>query len=157
MDLNRSVLEGEIAGEINDYRARNGLDRLQAQGNTVETITAMGRNHSRQLRADGEAWNLPSEYDITGLYQSYGLYESCKFLTNGEGGVIKPDDGRVMAVHRLDVDIEDESHLAQRTVEHWNGHRFHGEKLGYENAEQIGVGVAMDHENDVVYVAMSVC
>ena len=55
LTINRTRLESEIAAEINAYRQRNGLKTLQTSGVTSDKITEMSRNHTRQLREDGQA------------------------------------------------------------------------------------------------------
>ncbi|WP_152436556.1 CAP domain-containing protein [Halosimplex carlsbadense] len=154
--LNESALEAAVESEINDHRRTRGIEAVQTSGSTVETIRSMARNHTRQLRADGRAWSIPTEYNIVGLYRAHDLYQACAFKGDGEY-VIRADDGDLMTVQRVEVTGSDESRLADGIVDAWANSEWHSAKLAYRNAERAGVGVTYDSDKDVAYVAMSMC
>lgn len=156
ISINRAKLEREIADEINEYRQELGLTTLAISGITVDAITEMSRNHTGQLRQDGQAWAIPTDYDIAGLYSSHDLYRTCAFRGNGDY-IVRPDDGNLLAVQRLDVGSESEQQLARQIMNNWADSQWHSEKFEYENAERVGVGVTLDTETESVYVAMSMC
>jgi hypothetical protein len=130
---------------------------LTTTGTLSADIRRMARNHSGQLKADGEAWNLPDGYDIEGLYRAHDLYTVCQFQNDGNAGFITPDDGKLMAVQKVNASSEDESAIAATTMDNWQESDFHSHKFDYENAENLGVGLAVDESSEHVYVTMSVC
>jgi len=154
--VNRSRLEQSIQSEINDYRESNGLRTLRITGSTMQDLNAMLRNHTAQLRADGRVWKIPDGYDIVGLYEAYDLYRQCSFKGEGEY-TVHADDGKLLAVQRVDIGSGDESRIAERVMDEWGSSKWHGDKFDYENADIVGVGVTIDVEAETVYVAMSMC
>lgn len=156
LDINRTLLSREILDEINTYRANSGYSTLRTRGNLVDDIAVMANNHTETLREDGRAWSIPAEYDMKGLYEAHDLYRTCKFMGDGDF-VINADDGKLMAVQKIDASSEDESRIAERVVDNWVDDRYHGEKFDYENAERVGVGFAIDSRTEHAYIAISMC
>jgi len=153
--VNRTLFEERVGDEINEYRRENGFSELLFSGTTHEQLTEMTRNHSRDLRADGEAWNSPEDHDFGELYRSYDLYYRCQIFVGD--GTETPENGKFMAVQKLDVSSGTEAELAVQVMDDWEDNPFHQPKFEWENAEQLGVGVALDRENETAYVSMSVC
>jgi hypothetical protein len=153
--VNRTLFEDLVGEEINEYRRENGFSELLFTGTTHEQLTEMTRNHSRDLRADGEAWNSPDDYNFGELYRSYDLYYRCQIFVGD--GTETPDNGKFMAVQEVDVSSGTESELAAQVMDDWEDNPFHNHKFEWENAETLGVGVALDRENETAYVSMSVC
>lgn len=153
--VNRTLFEERVGDEINEYRRANGFSELVFSGTTHEQLTELTRNHSRDLRADGEAWNSPDDYDFGELYRSHDLYYRCQIFVGD--GTETPENGKFMAVQEVDVSSGTESELAAQVMDNWEDNPFHQSKFEWENAEQLGVGVALDRENETAYVSMSVC
>lgn len=157
LDLNTTLLERSVEREINEYRRNNGLETLRTSGSIVDRIREMGRDHGAQLRANGTAWSVPTEYDIDDVYRRHGLYTRCSFEGHSGEYVRNADDGELMAVQKVDVSSANERRIASRVMENWRDHAFHGEKFDYVNAERVGVGLALDRGSEHAYVVMSVC
>jgi uncharacterized protein YkwD len=157
LDINRTRLERLIQQEINEYRLDNDLGELMLEGTTAGEIKEMARDHAGDLRADGEVWQLTNEVDIPAIYEEHELYRQCRFRKADAQYIVTADDGQLMAVQSLDASSEDEELIARNVMDNWADSRFHAEKFDYQNADIVGVGVALDHATDEAYVVMSMC
>jgi len=117
----------------------------------------MSRFHSRQMLANGSAWDIPVAYDIEGLYRDHQLYHMCQFAKEGGEALLTPEDGKFLAVQRIDVSSGDESRIAADVMKNWAESSYHADKFGYKNANTAGVGLVIDAETATAYVTMSVC
>lgn len=155
-DLNRTALERGVESEINSYRDGEGLRELTVTGETARTLDELTRNHSQRLLEAGEAWRVPTEYDLAGLYRHYDLYRQCQFK-QGEDESIRPGNGRLVSVLEVNVSSGDEAATAETVFDEWQSSTYHGEEFDYRNAEYLDVGVVVDRQNETAYVTSAVC
>lgn len=160
-------ISNEVKRYINEERTSRGLDPLQTTGNTVDTLEDMATSHSVAMADAGKV-----NHDIDGnssksRYEAYGVYESCQFASEGGGYTIDSSGNRLETVGKTVAGKQypeggnlafndNETAVASSIVDDWFRSPILQERLTYENANHVGVGVEVTRGGDV-YVTANVC
>lgn len=156
-----------VKDRINDRRERAGLSPLQADGNTVDRLDAMATTHSIAMADAGKVRNFLDGNSSADRYREFGLYSSCAFSNEAETFIVDADGnqlevigeasaGRAYGTQANPQFNENESQVADQIVREWWADRAKRDRLSWDNAERIGVGVEVTQDGSV-YTTANLC
>lgn len=165
--FDRRDIEREARELINERRRENDLEELVISGNTVDTITEMARRHSNAMADEGRLSHTIEGNTSESRYRDAGLYDTCQFTNAGDSYVIAPDDNSMESLARTFAGRpyqdgprtefnENETEIARELVETWFENAVYRERLTYENAQHVSVGVEITRDG-TVYATANVC
>ncbi|SDE78142.1 CAP domain-containing protein [Halorientalis regularis] len=158
----RREINTEIKRLINQRRTNRDLSDLITDGQVTDKLDTMARNHSVAMADEGRVSHAIDGIFSKERYKRAGLYSSCQFNSNPGTYVVNADGnqleviGHVVAGRTHDGEfLATEKEVARAIVDAW----FSGitrNRLLYENANQIGIGVEVTQSGDV-YVTGNLC
>jgi len=154
-----------IVANINDARESAGLEPLSTTGSTAEDVGQMATSHSNNMADVGRVRHTIDEDTSADRYRQYDLYDTCRFqvesyIENAEDNDLEvigqtyagqeyPDNG----TQRFNAN---DTAVADALTEDWLSSPVFRDRLTYENAGRIGVGVTVTNTG-VVYATVTVC
>jgi hypothetical protein len=158
----RREINTEIKRLINQRRTNRDLSDLITDGQVTDKLDTMARNHSVAMADEGRVSHNIDGNTSRDRYEAAGLYSPCQFESDPGTYVVDARYnrleviGHVVAGRTHDGEfIENEEEVAQAIVSDW----FSGtsrDRLLYQNANQIGIGVEVTQSGDV-YVTGNLC
>lgn len=155
--LNETRIELLVVAEINDRRVERGLQKLRRD----EVLFRMAGNHSRRMSRQGYVSHAAGGYSTEERYRRNDRYDACKIPDDSDtsirtGEAIETVD-KVSAGWEFDNRTNrNESQVARDAVGNWFAQDSEREKLTYEAAEYLGVGVHVSGSNRA-YVTVDLC
>lgn len=152
---------------VNERRQNRQLDAMSATGTTANQLSSMARGHSVAMAEEGRTLHEIDGVDSADRYRRNNLYESCKFQAAGKSYIRYPEGGNFEAIgktvagHVYTDDGQErfnggEREVAQAIVENWFESRTYRDRLTYQNAERMGVGINVTEQGDV-YATANIC
>jgi hypothetical protein len=165
--FDRRDVEAEVRALINERRRSNGLEELTISGNTVDRLTTMARRHSDEMADAGRLAHTVDGNTSESRYQDAGLYDTCRFTDADGGYVISADDNSLESLGQTVAGRpyqdegetwfnENETEVARALVDNWFDNPVYRDRLDYENARYVGVGVEITQDG-TVYATANVC
>lgn len=162
--FDRAQIEAAVVAAVNDYRRENGLGPLSADGSHATALREMARNHSETMaREDVVAYRIDG-VSSADRYERAGLREACKFPSAGNNYVISPEDTDLELINAVpagrvsgsSVENGNEGAVAAAIFDRWTEQSFYAEKLTYENAQEVAVGVVV-REDGEAFATLNIC
>lgn len=162
----RQFEPGEIRAEmktlINQRRVNRGLQELNTGGRISDQLDRMAHGHSVEMADEPRvSHNIDGNTSVS-RYKAAGLYDSCKFESDPGTYTVDAQYNRLevigytVAGRTYDGQFHDtEEDVAEAIVSDW----FAGtsrDRLLYENANQLGIGVEVTGGGDV-YATGNLC
>jgi uncharacterized protein YkwD len=160
-EFNRTKIELAIQERVNAERRNRDLRSLARFDVAVE----MARFHSANMATQGYPNHAAGGYTTAERYEKYGIHDRCKLIDDSETGIRSGtalETVQKTAVGRpVDVDGErryfrNETAVANAVVDRWVGDDESREKLLYENANRVGIGVVVTNDGST-YVTLDLC
>lgn len=166
--------EAEVAArikeEINQRRVDEGLEQLQTDGSTADDLDELAKDHSIEMATRGRVNTYAGNSTSRERYEDAGLYSTCAFSSASDTYIIEADyptdsslevigktfAGRVPPDGSTDRFNENETMVARDLAASWFDDPDYSERLTYENANFVGVGVVVP-ENNAVYATVTLC
>jgi hypothetical protein len=170
----RGFDEGEIRSEVvrlvNSRRQADGLSRLVSEGQTAGRIVEMANGHSQTMARERLVRHEIDGESSTDRYRNANLYDTCQFESAAGSYIIRADTSsnsalevlsRTVAGRPYEVDgvtefNEEETDIARDIVDKWYDNSAYRERLSYENAEYLGVGLDIT-DGGQVYATGNLC
>ncbi|WP_277543579.1 CAP domain-containing protein [Haloarcula laminariae] len=159
ISLNQSRLVTAIEAELNEDRSFNS--RYSTDTRTATQLSSMAEDHSQDMAEQQVLSHNVGNGTSQARYERNGLYDRCQFQV--ESYIQKADDNRLEVIGRVGLDNYAgggsdslEERLADGLVSNWEATPRYNERISYENADTIGVGVAST-SNDEVYATVNFC
>lgn len=157
--VDQPQLVTEIEAELNEGRSFNS--QYSTDGQTATELGYMAENHSQDMAAEQFLSHNVGEGNSRDRYEQRGLYDQCEFQV--ESYIEDAGDNDFEAIGRVSVDnYADggpgtlEERLAEALVSDWEASPTYSDRISYENAETMGVGVAVSDDDDV-YATVNFC
>jgi hypothetical protein len=151
-----------VKRQINQRRTDRGLSELLTNGQVANKLDTMAHNHSVEMADEGRVSHAIDGVFSKERYRRAGLYSSCQFNSNPGTYVVNAEGNRLEVIgHAVAGRTHDgeflstEKEVARAIVDDW----FSGinrNRLLYENANQIGIGIEVTQDGDV-YATGNVC
>lgn len=168
--FSRTEIEREVQRLVNRERRDNDLRRLQTDGNTVDELTRMARGHSHSMADAGRVGHRVNGSSSADRYRANGLYASCQFESTEGNYIVKADQPEANALEVLGKTVagrpyevygepefnSNESEVAEALADQMLNTPAFRNRLLYENADYIGVGVEVT-DGGTVYATGDVC
>lgn len=151
-DIDGTVLEAAVLEEVNDRRAERGIDRLS----TLDTLTEMARFHSDNMAAQGYLSHVAAGYTAAERYEEYELDDRCRIADDSNTGVREDEEFEVIGRVAVGENGTTEEELADSAVTTWFAEEESQQRLTYQNADQVGIGVNVT-DNGRVYLTVNLC
>lgn len=163
--------DGEIRAEVgrlvNERRAEEGLDPLRTDGQTAARLERMGTAHSVAMADAGRVSHDVNGTDSEGRYRNAGLYGTCQFESAAGTYIIDASDNRLETLSWTVAGREyedlgrtkfngNETAVARDIVRKWYRRAEFKERLSYENAQRLGVGIEITQDG-TVYATGNLC
>lgn len=151
-DIDGTTLEAAVLEEINDRRAERGIDRLS----TLDTLIGMARFHSDNMAAQGYLSHVAAGYTAAERYERYELDDRCRIADDSNTGVREDEELEVIGRVTVGENGTTEEELADAAVTAWFAEDEPRQRLTYQNAERVGIGVNVT-ENGRAYLTVNLC
>lgn len=164
-EFNERNISTAIATNINDARESEGVDSLSTTGGTAADVERMADSHSAAMADTGQASHTIDDVTSADRYEQYGLYNTCQFqvesyIENAQNNDLEvigqtyagqqyPENG----TQRFN---ENDTAVADALTEDWLSTSVFHERLTYQNADRIGVGVTVTNTG-AVYATVNIC
>jgi hypothetical protein len=163
--------EAEIAREvkelINERRRSAGLEPFRISGSTISNLDDVARSHSIAMADAGYLRHNLEGRSSADRYRDAGLFETCKFPSDQDSVVVDATGNRLevnskTAAGRAYADdgqvefSENESQVARDVATDWWDNAVQRDRLSWENAERLGVGIEVTQDG-TVYATANVC
>ncbi|MBX0321527.1 CAP domain-containing protein [Halomicroarcula sp. F13] len=160
-------IERFVVEFVNERRANRKLDPMSASGTTANQLSSMAGGHSVAMAEEGRTLHEIDGVDSADRYRRNDLYESCKFQAAGKSYIRYPDGanfeaiGKTVAGHVYTDDGQErfnggEREVAKAIVKNWFETQPYRDRLTYQNAKRMGVGINVTEQGDV-YATANVC
>lgn len=162
-EFNTRNISTAIVANVNDAREAEGLEPLSTTGTTAENVQAMASSHSDAMAAAGLTRHTVDGVSSADRYRQYDLYDTCQFqvasyIEDAENNALEvvgrtyagqeyPDDG----VQKFNAN---DTAVANELTDEWFSTQ--SDRLLYENADHVGVGVTLTRTG-TVYATANVC
>ncbi|QIO22543.1 CAP domain-containing protein [Haloarcula sp. JP-L23] len=164
---NETKIEELVVKFVNEERQERRLDPMSAEGRTARQIASMARGHSVAMAGEGATVHEIDGVDSADRYRKNDLYTTCTFQAAGKQFTRRPDGndfeaiGKTVAGRTYTEDNQEQFNagnreVAKAIVENWFETRPYRERLSYENAERMGVGINVTEQGDV-YATANIC
>lgn len=156
-EFNETRIAELVAEEINDRRRARDQRTLLAD----DVLARMATNHSRRMSQQGYVSHAAGGYTTEDRYRRNGRYEECRIPNNNYTYMQEGQDLETLRKVSAGAPFEgrtnrDEREVAQDAVEDWFSRASEREKLTYDAASYLGVGVEVTADNRA-YVTVDVC
>lgn len=164
-EFNERNISTRIATNVNDAREREGLDPLSTSGATAEDVGRMAKSHSDAMADAGRLGHTIDEVSSADRYEQYSLYDTCQFQVenyienagNNDLEVIgKTFAGQQYPENGTQQFNENDTAVANALTDNWLSTAPFSDRLTYQNADRIGVGVTVTNTG-VVYATVNIC
>ncbi|MFC6755745.1 MULTISPECIES: CAP domain-containing protein [Haloarcula] len=164
-EFNERNISTTIVANINDARESEGLDSLSTSGGTAADVERMADSHSAAMADAGRAGHTIDEVASADRYEQYGLYDSCQFQVESYIENAKDNDleviGQTYAGQQYPENgtqqfNENDTAVANSLTEDWLSTSIFRDRLTYQNADRIGVGVTVTNSG-AVYATVNLC
>jgi uncharacterized protein YkwD len=160
----RAQIEAAVVAAVNEYRRENGLSTLLTEGRTAERVQEMSRNHSMIMASVERVSHTIDGTDSEDRYRDAELFTACKFKSNSGKYIVDAQNNDLELVRKVPagqvtdgtVENRNEQQVAQAIVNQWMDEPFFAEKLSYENAERIAVGVLVTDDGEA-FATLNIC
>ena len=169
-EFDESEIRSEVLRLVNSRRRADDLNAFERGGQTADAVTEMANSHSQRMARERL---VSHEFDATSSadrYRNANLYDTCQFESAAGTYIIRADTssssnlevlsqtvaGRPYEVDGVTEFNEDETEVARDIVEKWYDNSAYRERLSYENAEYLGVGLAITDDGEV-YATGNLC
>jgi len=160
------TVEREIKRLVNEWRVEQNLPELRTNGETVSEIEEMSRAHSVAMADAGDVSHTIDGQTSKDRYIAEGFYQQCRFKSNAEEFIVNANRSRLEMVGHTVAGKpytdgtqrrfnEDETEVAEAIVDDWFG-SIYSDRLKYENAKRIAVGVEITRDG-TVYATANIC
>lgn len=157
--VDQSELVTAIESEINENRSFN--DKYATDTSTASQLSRMANAHSQDMANQQFLSHNVGNGNSGERYERNGLFNQCQFQVDNY--IIDASDNDLEAIGRVDARSYAsgdagtlEERLAAALVSDWETSSTYSERISYENAEYMGVGVAVS-SNDEVYATANFC
>ncbi|MFB6179699.1 MAG: CAP domain-containing protein [Halorientalis sp.] len=172
------AIESKMEQRINEKRRAHGHPELDTTGLLAKRVKHMAENHSRAMVDEGKAIHKADGVSVAQRYRDAGIYGSCQFQPNDGGAAISPSrefeniakvyagkpyviiNGVAQVRYSESSDNtyyhENDTAVANAIVDRWFNNRFLDDRLLYDNASSLGVGVEIA-DSGAVYATADVC
>ena len=157
--VDQPQLVTEIEAELNEDRSFTS--EYSTDGQTATELAYMAENHSQDMADEQFLSHNVGEGNSGDRYEQRGLFDRCQFQVDNY--IEDASDNELEAIGRVSVDnYADggpgtlEERLAEALVSDWESSPTYSERISYENAETMGVGVAVSDDDDV-YATVNFC
>lgn len=160
------TLEKIIKNRINRVRRDRNLTVLNTEGYPSTKLSAMASDHSQKMAREEMVSSSINGNSSADRYRRAGLFDTCKFPSNDRKSTIDPQLGRLeLVANPVSTENFENTYegykgtpygVAADTVDHWLNSREGRNKLTYQNARRLGVGVTITEEGSV-YVDATLC
>jgi uncharacterized protein YkwD len=168
--FDEAKIASRLKEAINQRRAEEGLDRLRTDGSTVDELDRLATDHSIEMATEGRVNTYAGNSTSRERYKEAGLYSTCALSSASDTYIIQADyptdsslevigrtfAGRIPPDESIDRFNENETMVARDLVDSWFNDPDYSERLTYENANSIGVGVVVP-ENNAAYATVTLC
>lgn len=166
--FDESEIVSEIKQQVNEERTARGREPLSTGGTTSNTLDEMATSHSVTMADEADLGHNVDGTTSKQRYEQYGVFESCSFLSASGGKIIDAERDRLEVLGQTvagrpyedpygdEQFHKNETAVANDIVRGWFKSGIFSDRLVYENADHIGVGVEITKDGDV-YVTGNVC
>lgn len=151
-EINETALEAAVLEAVNDRRSERGVEQLS----TLETLTAMARFHSDNMAVQGYLSHVAAGYTAADRYEKYELDDRCRIADDSNTGVREDEELEVIGRVAVGENGTTEDALADAAVTAWFSEAEPRQRLTYQNAERVGVGVNVTDEGRA-YLTVNLC
>jgi len=158
-NLSSENIESLIEKSINNHP--DSVTIFSTETKTGMKLDTLSKNHSRDMSQSATVSHDVSNGDSEDRYRSAGLYELCQFQE--QEYIVNAQRNRLESIARVDLNEYrgetaelTEQNVADVIVEDWFNSITYRDRLRYENAEHLGVGVNIS-EDGQVYATAAVC
>jgi len=149
-------IESKMEQRINEKRRSRGLDQLDTSGLLATRVSWMARNHSEAMAEERRAIHKIDGQSTADRYRDADLYGACQFQKDGGGDTISPSE-KFENVETVNAKFYmNDPAIANDIVDNWFDNQSLQDRLTYENAIALGVGVEITNRGDV-YATSNVC
>jgi hypothetical protein len=152
----------EIERLLNQRRTSRDLSELLTSGRVTGELDALAHSHSVAMADDARVSHTIDGNSSRNRYESAELYGACQFKSDAGSYVVDARYNRLELVsHAVAGRVHDgeflktEEEVAQAIVSDWSSGTSR-DRVFYENANQVGVGVEVTQSGDV-YVTGNLC
>jgi|GEM_PF-2523570 uncharacterized protein YkwD len=164
-EFNERSISTAIVANINDARESEGVAPLSTTGGTAENLGAMASSHSAAMADAGRVSHTIDEVTSRDRYEQYDLYDTCQFQV--ENYIESADDNDLEVVGQTYAGQqypdngtqqfnENDTAVANALTDDWLSTPAFSDRLTYQNAGRLGVGVTVTNTG-VVYATVNVC
>lgn len=162
-----SLISREVKFLINQRRRSLGLSELQSTGTTPSRLDEMAKSHSVAMANEGVVSHTVNGVTSAQRYRNQGLFDTCRFESGSDSFILNPTESKFEVITlevagRAYTDggqtefAANETAVAQQIVETWFEQVRFRERLTYENAAHIGIGIEVTQDGSV-YATGNVC
>lgn len=164
-EVDESNISAAILEAVNDRRSARGLASLSDDTKSAEDLTEMAEYHSENMAEISLRAHEYNDNDSADRYHMFDLYSRCQFQSDGGGYVVTADQNQLEVLAEIDVSqyadsgmstSEIEAQIASDVVDDWYNRYYPEQRLSYENAQYVGIGMEFTTD-DKVYVAANLC
>ncbi|MFB6165426.1 MAG: CAP domain-containing protein [Haloarculaceae archaeon] len=160
-------IAADVKRLVNEHRSQQGLGQFQTDGTTVSRIDRMARKHSVAMADAGAVRFTINGTSSADRYRAADLYDTCRFTSNSGAGTIDATDNRLEVIGstvagrqytengEVRMNRDDEA-VAKAIVSNWYQSPVFRDRLGYEHAKSLGVGIEIT-DDGTVYVTGNLC
>jgi hypothetical protein len=158
----RREIRTEVKRLINERRTNRDLSALIESGQVADRLDKLGRSHSVAMADEGRVSHTIDGNSSRDRYEAAGLYSSCQFESDPGTYVVDARYNRLEVVGHVVAGrthngrfLENEEEVARAIVSGWFSSSSQ-DRLLYQNAKQIGVGIEITQSGDV-YATGNLC
>lgn len=148
--IDAESVEAELVAGING-EVRSDRAALKRH----DTLDEMARFHSDNMRDQGYPDHDAAGYSTMDRYEEYEEADRCRILSDNERSYRTGEEIEVIGRVPADRDTAEEE-IADRLIAQWLEDSSATERLRYENADELGVGVTVD-DRGYVYATVDLC
>lgn len=157
--VNRSQLVTAIETELNADRSFN--NKFSTDSTTAARLASMAQAHSQDMADQQFLSHNVGNGNSEARYKRNDLYGQCEFQKDNY--IVDASNNQLEVIGRVSVDAYAnggagtlEERLADALVSDWKTTPRYDERISYENADAVGVGVAVSSDGDL-YATADLC
>lgn len=159
VSVNQSQLVMAIETRLN--KNRSFANEFNTDSITNRQLASMAEAHSQDMAGQQFLSHNVGNGNSQDRYERNDLFDQCVFKK--ESYIEDASDNDFEVIGRVSIDAHAsgssdslEARLAEALVSDWEASPRYNERISYENADAIGVGVALSN-NDEVYATVNLC
>ncbi|GAA5434059.1 CAP domain-containing protein [Haloarcula japonica] len=158
-NLSTDHIESLIKSNINDHP--DSVTTLSTDTTTAVKLDNLSKNHSNTMSQSATVSHDVGYGNSETRYRNADLYERCqfkeqKYIANAKRNRLESIDRLNLNEYRGETAEITEQNVADTIVDSWFNSFTYRDRLRYENAEHLGVGVSIS-EDGQVYATATVC